>query len=75
MVRNEQLFNVKMVNVIRATVIKGTGANGDPIRYVDRYYKPDGTMICDTDSAYNSDRQKADIELISHAVNFIKSKV
>ena len=73
--RNEQLYNVKMVNVIRATVIKGTGADGDPVRYVDRYYKAAGTMICDTDSAYNSDRHHADVELIRHVAECIKDNL
>lgn len=71
--RNEQLFNVKMVNVICATVIKGTGADGDPVRYVDRYYKPDGTMICDTDSVYNSSKTLADINVIHHIASCLKS--
>ena len=73
MSKNEQLHNVKVINVICATVIKGTGADGDPIRYVERYYKPDGTMICDTDSVYNSSKALADINVIHHIARCLKS--
>ncbi len=71
--KNEQLHNVKVVNVICATVVKGTGADGDPIRYVERYYKPDGTMICDTDNIYNSAKVLADVNIIHHIASCLKS--
>lgn len=71
--RNEELFTVKLENVIHATVVKGTGADGDPVRYVDKYYRLDGTMICDTDSVYNSSEVLADINIIHHIASCLKS--
>ncbi len=47
---NERVDAVQVVHVVRVQMVRGTGAAGDPVRQVVRFYDFEGELLAEHDS-------------------------